>query len=67
MTSTFACVGSVKRRNFVPVNVLKHCKRKFSVSRTSMPDGGSGREEGVEPDERWPDGLWRGCRRVVKA
>lgn len=44
MTSTFVCVVSVKSRNLVPVNVLKHCMRKFSVSSTSRPDDGSGRE-----------------------
>ena len=66
MTSTFACCGSVKSRNFVPVRVWKHCRRKFSVSRTSIPDGGSGREEGVE--EREVFAAWeRGWRRVVKA
>ena len=32
---------SVKSKNFVPVNVLKHCMRKFSVSSTSRPDEGS--------------------------
>jgi hypothetical protein len=53
----------VKRRNFVPVSVLKHCSRKFSVSSTSMPDGGSGRES---VEERAVDG-WRGLRRVVIA
>ncbi len=32
----------------MPVSVEKHCSRKFSVSRTSMPEGGSGREGGAE-------------------
>jgi hypothetical protein len=27
----------------MPVSVVKHCIRKFSVSSTSSPDGGSGR------------------------
>jgi hypothetical protein len=27
----------------VPVSVWKHCRRKRDVSRTSMPEGGSGR------------------------
>ena len=44
-------------RNFVPVNVLKHCSLKFSVSRTSIPEGGSGRELGIEA-------RGRGFRRV---
>jgi hypothetical protein len=66
MTSTFACCGSVKSRNFVPVSVWKHCRRKFSVSRTSIPEGGSGREEGVEVMDVFV--AWeRGWRRVVKA
>lgn len=43
VASTFACAVSVKSRNLVPVRVLKHCMRKFSVSSTSRPDGGSGR------------------------
>src|SRR4051812_11376556 len=46
--STLACAVSVKRRNFVPVIVVKHCNRKFSVSMTSSPDDGSGRLGG------WP-------------
>lgn len=41
MTSTFVCVVSVKSKNFVPVRVLKHCIRKFSVSSTSRPEEGS--------------------------
>lgn len=47
IASTLGCCGSVNRRNLVPVSVEKHCMRKFSVSRTSMPDGGSGRSMGV--------------------
>lgn len=43
VTSTFTCVESVKSRNLVPVMVLKHCMRKFSVSSTSSPEEGSGR------------------------
>lgn len=41
VTSTFVCVVSVKSRNLVPVKVLKHCMRKFSVSSTSSPEEGS--------------------------
>ena len=41
----------------MPVRVEKHCRRKFSVSRTSMPEGG---------EERVGEG-WRGFRRVVIA
>jgi hypothetical protein len=63
VTSTLACVVSVKSRNFVPVKVLKHCMRKFSVSSTSSPDGGSGLcPAGVEPGS----GL-TGLRRDVMA
>ena len=40
----------------------KHCRRKFSVSRTSIPEGGSGRVLGSREG-----GGWRGCRRVVIA
>lgn len=36
------CVVSVKSRNLVPVMVLKHCMRKFSVSSTSRPESASG-------------------------
>lgn len=54
----------MNRRNFVPVRVEKHCKRKFSVSRTSIPDGGSGRSVEVREDI---DGFARGCSRVVRA
>ena len=32
-----------------------------------MPEGGSGREERVELVEALVEGLWRGCRQVVKA
>ncbi len=46
----------------MPVRVEKHCRRKFSVSRTSMPEGGSGRVFGSREG-----GGWRGCRRVVIA
>lgn len=42
-TSTLACMVSVNSRNLVPVIVLKHCSRKFSVSITSSPVAGSGR------------------------
>jgi hypothetical protein len=66
MTSTFACCGSVKSRNFVPVKVWKHCRRKFSVSRTSIPDGGSGREDGVEESDVFV-ACESGWRRVVRA
>ena len=44
--STFGCCGSVKSKNLVPVKVEKHWRRKFSVSRTSMPEGASGRVVG---------------------
>lgn len=48
----------------MPVKVLKHCRRKFSVSRTSIPDGGSGRvSEEVGGGLCW----WRGLSRVVIA
>lgn len=47
------------------MRVLKHCKRKFSVSKTSIPEGGSGRMSEVV-EEREGVG-WRGCRRVVIA
>lgn len=43
VTSTLVCVVSVKSKNLVPVRVVKHCIRKFSVSKTSSPDEGSGR------------------------
>lgn len=43
VTSTFTCVESVKSKNLVPVMVLKHCMRKFSVSSTSSPEEGSAR------------------------
>lgn len=59
VTSTFACVVSVKRRNFVPVMVLKHCMRKFSVSRTSKPDEGSGLLPGGVAPGRFLTGLRR--------
>jgi len=36
----------VKSKNLVPVKVEKHWRRKFSVSRTSMPEGASGRVVG---------------------
>lgn len=61
VTSTLACVVSVKRRNFMPVRVQKHCARKFSVSRTSSPEGGSGRFPGAA------GGALIGFRRAVIA
>lgn len=53
----------------MPVRVLKHWSRKFSVSRTSIPEGGSGREGRDVPEEREEGGRWweSGCRRVVIA
>lgn len=42
VTSTFVCVVSVKRRNLIPVKLVKHWMRKFSVSNTSIPEEGSG-------------------------
>lgn len=50
MTSTFGWCGSVNKRNFVPVKVWKHVRRKWEDSRTSMPVrwlDGMPREEGV--------------------
>ena len=46
----------------MPVRVEKHCRRKFSVSRTSIPEGGSGRVEGSREG-----GGCNGCKRVVIA
>lgn len=63
VTSTFACVVSVKRRNLTPVKVLKHCMRKFSVSRTSRPDDGSG----LLPGSVAPGKFFTGLRREVIA
>ncbi len=63
--SVFGCWGSVNKRNLVPVKVEKHWRRKFSVSRTSIPEGESGRMSEVV-EEREGVG-WRGCRRVVIA
>lgn len=57
VTSTLAWVVSVKRRNLVPVRVLKHWRRKFSVSKTSNPEGGSGR---VSRPAGWPGMGWGG-------
>lgn len=45
----------------MPVKVSKHCRRKFSVSRTSIPLGCVGRSPGVV------GGGGRGFRRVVRA
>ena len=61
--STFGWFGSVKSRNLVPVSVWKHCNLKFSVSSTSIPEGGSGRES-VDERAAVP---WSGLRRVVIA
>jgi len=47
----------------VPVSVWKHWSRKCSVSRISMPDGGSGLSY---VDERFGD-VCKGFRRVVMA
>lgn len=33
-------IGSVNKRNFVPVSVWKQVRRNFSVSRYSRPDAG---------------------------
>jgi len=41
--STFGCAGSVKRRKFVPVGVLKHVNLKRLVSMTSRPEGRVGK------------------------
>lgn len=45
----------------MPVSVVKHCSLKFSDSRTSIPEGGSGRV--------WEERMGRGAglRRVVIA
>ena len=51
MVSTFGWWGSVKSKNFVPVNVWKQLKRKWDDSRTSMPVRsleGTPRMEGVK-------------------
>lgn len=55
----------MNNKNFVPVSVLKHCSLKFSVSSTSIPEGGSGRSLwGTEDRFVW----WEsGCNRVVIA
>lgn len=45
----------------MPVRVWKHWRRKFSVSRTSIPEGGGGREEDVVD---WEELGERGFRRV---
>lgn len=37
ITSTLGVMGSVRSRNFVPVGVWKHVRRKRLVSRVSMP------------------------------
>lgn len=53
----------------MPVRVVKHCSRKFSDSRTSNPDGGSGRVM-VPADEaelRFAPGVGMGLRRAVMA
>ena len=63
ITSTFVCVVSVNSRNLTPVNVLKHCNLKFSDSRTSSPEGGSGRVR-ICPPPGMP-GLDRGRSEVV--
>jgi hypothetical protein len=48
----------------IPVNVLKHCNRKFSVSNTSIPEGGSG----LSPVELLLEPvLCSGCNLVVMA
>lgn len=62
VTSTFVWVVSVNSRNLVPVRVLKHCMRKFSVSSTSRPEGGCDRvfAAGETCD-------FRGFRRAVMA
>lgn len=52
----------------MPVSVEKHCRRKFSVSSTSMPEGGWGRVGRAEVvlEEGWV--RWeRGLRRVEMA
>lgn len=68
VTSTLVCVVSVKSRNLVPVKVLKHCKRKFSVSKTSNPDEGSGRLGiSVEPGAGGCATGLMGFRRAVMA
>lgn len=65
VTSTFVCVVSVKSRNLDPVMVLKHCRRKFSVSMTSRPEGGWGRSGA--PLASLGGGSLMGSRRAVMA
>jgi len=70
MSSTLAWVVSEKSKNFVPVMAVKHWRRKFSVSMTSSPESGSGREgivvglRGNGPTVGW---YLRGLRRAVMA
>lgn len=52
-TSVFGMLGSVNRRNFVPLRVWKTVKRKKDDSSDSIPDGatlGSGYVQ-LRPDE----------------
>lgn len=66
MLSTFGVTGSVKRRNFVPVNVWKQLRRKKFVSIVSMPEGRTEGSGVVVPEELVAEGR-RGVRDLVIA
>jgi len=56
--------GRCRGEGNIPVNVLKHCSLKFSVSKTSIPEGGSG----LSPVELLLEPvLCSGCNLVVMA
>lgn len=53
--SRLGCVGSLKRRNLVPLTVSKHVNRKCAVSSTSSPVTGIARCVATAPDGNGED------------